>query len=139
MKSKRYWKTIAESFKGLTCQLNFKKGMFREENPYERFQYKELILRDELAIDRTILANERTALAYFRSAMTLIIVGVTFLHFFEKGILPYIGIVSIPCGIAVGTFGFVRYRKMDKAIRTVRRTQNQKTVKNNSNDTVEVT
>ncbi|RPI78969.1 MAG: DUF202 domain-containing protein [Desulfobacteraceae bacterium] len=95
------------------------------ENPYERFQCKELILRDELAIDRTILANERTVLAYFRSALTLIIVGVTFLHFFEKGVLHYIGIVFVPFGLVVGVFGFIRYRKMDKAIRLVRKSLNQ--------------
>ena len=91
------------------------------ENPYERFRSKELILRDELAIDRTVLANERTVLAYFRGALTLVIAGVTFIHFFERGILPYIGIAFIPCGLAVGIFGFMRYRKMDACIRTVRR------------------
>jgi putative membrane protein len=95
------------------------------ENPYERFQCKELILRDELAIDRTILANERTILAYFRSALTLIIVGVTFLHFFERGVLHYFGIVFVPFGLAVGIFGFLRYRKMNRAIRMVRKTLDQ--------------
>ncbi|MFH1079557.1 MAG: DUF202 domain-containing protein [Pseudomonadota bacterium] len=90
------------------------------ENPYERFQREELILRDELAIDRTILANERTALAYFRSALTLVIVGVTLLHFFEKGILLYFGIIFIPCGLAVGGFGIMRYRKMNLSIRIIR-------------------
>lgn len=89
-------------------------------NPYERFQREELILRDELAIDRTLLANERTVLAYFRSSLTLVIVGVTFLHFLEKGILPYIGMVCILFGIAVGIFGFMRYRKMHKSIGVVR-------------------
>ena len=97
------------------------------ENPYERFQREELILRDELAIDRTILANERTVLAYFRSALTLVIVGITFLQFFEKGILPYVGIVFIPCGLAVGVFGFMRYRKMDTSIRIIRRSLSRNT------------
>lgn len=91
------------------------------ESPYKRFQNEELILRDELAIDRTILANERTILAYFRSALTLIIVGVTFLHFSEKGILLYIGLALIPFGLAVGIFGFKRYQKMDRSIRLVRK------------------
>ena len=95
------------------------------ENPYERFQCEDLILRDELAIDRTILANERTVLAYFRSALTLIIVGVTFLHFFEKGVLHYIGIVFVPFGLVVGVFGFIRYRKMNKAILIVRKSLKQ--------------
>jgi len=99
----------------------FIRGMSMSENPYERFRSEELILRDELAIDRTVLANERTVLAYFRGALTLVIAGVTFIHFFERGILPYIGIAFIPCGLAVGIFGFMRYRKMDACIRTVRR------------------
>lgn len=90
------------------------------KNPYENYANKELILRDELAIDRTLLANERTLLAYLRSALALVIVGITFLHFFEAGMLFYVGILFIPCGIAVGTFGAMRYRKMDQAIRFVR-------------------
>ena len=90
------------------------------DNPYERFQQQELILRDELAIDRTILANERTVMAYFRSSLTLIIVGVTFLHFADKGALPYLGFALIPFGLAVGVFGFIRYRKMNQAIRAIR-------------------
>ncbi|MBN1472141.1 MAG: DUF202 domain-containing protein [Syntrophaceae bacterium] len=93
-----------------------------KENPYARFQEEKLILRDELAIDRTILANERTILAYFRSALTLVIVGLTFVHFFEKGILPYIGMAFIPCGLIVGIWGYRRYRKMDASIRLVRKT-----------------
>ncbi len=96
------------------------------ENPYERFQHEELILRDELAIDRTILANERTVLAYFRSSMTLVIVGITFLHLFRDGILPYIGMVCIPFGIALGIFGFMRYRKMHRSISEARVSLNQK-------------
>jgi len=46
-----------------------------DKNPYDRFRRDELILRDVLAIDRTILSNERTVLAYLRSALTLFIVG----------------------------------------------------------------
>jgi len=90
------------------------------QKPYERFHNKELILRDELAIDRTLLANERTVLAYFRGALTLVIVGVTFAHFFDKGLLPYLGILFVPFGVGVGTLGYYRYRKMNKAIRSIR-------------------
>ena len=49
--------------------------------PYQRFLKEELILRDELAIDRTLLANERTLMAYVRLAITLIIAGVSIIHF----------------------------------------------------------
>jgi len=90
------------------------------KNPYERFRGNDLILRDELAIDRTILANERTVLAYLRGAISLILVGITFVHFFETGLLGYVGLACVPFGVGVGIFGYVRYRKMNKAIRNVR-------------------
>ena len=97
------------------------------ENPYGRFQRKELILRDELAIDRTILANERTLLAYLRGTLTLVIAGVTFLHFFDNGLLFYIGVICVPLGLATGIVGSLRYRRMDKRIRTARESgQNDK-------------
>lgn len=90
------------------------------EDPYRRFQSQELILRDELAIDRTLLANERTVLAYLRGSLTLVIAGVTFLHFFDKGILLYVGALCLPLGVAAGILGVLRYRKMDRSIRMVR-------------------
>ena len=95
------------------------------DNPYERFRQNELILRDELAIDRTILANERTILAYLRAALTLVIAGVTFLHFFDAGALYYIGLICVPLGFATGIFGFVRYRKMNRRIRSSRQSLEQ--------------
>ena len=48
----------------------------RRENPYERYAGEKLILRDQLAIDRTILANERTFLSYCRTALALVVTGV---------------------------------------------------------------
>ncbi len=80
-----------------------------------------LILRDKLAIDRTLLANERTLLAYLRSALSLVIVGITFIHFFEFGVLLYLGIVSIPTGLAMAALGIMRYRSMDRSIRAAYR------------------
>jgi putative membrane protein len=49
--------------------------------PYSRFEAAELILRDQLAIDRTLLANERTFLSYLRSGVALLIAGVSIIHF----------------------------------------------------------
>ena len=55
------------------------------DSPYERFDSDDLILRDELAIDRTLLANERTLLAYLRSGVALLIAGVSIIHFSQEG------------------------------------------------------
>jgi putative membrane protein len=91
------------------------------DNQYDRFSKSELILRDELAIDRTILANERTALSYLRGSMALIIAGLTFVHFIEFGLLRYIGMSLIPLGLIAGAIGVRRYRRMNQQIRAIRK------------------
>lgn len=89
--------------------------------PYARFENTELILRDELAIDRTLLANERTLMAYLRSGVALIIAGVTIIHFSQHGWFFVVGIACIPTGVVTGVAGIVRYRRMNNAIGAVRR------------------
>ena len=89
-------------------------------NPYERFSGDELILRDELAIDRTILANERTLLSYLRGAVTLVIAGLSFLHFAAPGLLRGLGLALIPAGLVTGVIGVRRHRAMDRRIRAAR-------------------
>src|SRR5688572_17938811 len=53
-------------------------------NPYSRFTYEELILRDHLAVDRTVLANERTVLSYVRTALALGAAGASLIHFLDS-------------------------------------------------------
>ena len=89
-------------------------------NPYHRFQQTELILRDELAIDRTILSNERTLLAYLRSGVTLLIAGVSIIHFSQQVWFLAVGIACLPGGIATSLIGVMRYRRMHDAIAVVR-------------------
>lgn len=90
------------------------------DTPYSRFEKDELILRDELAVDRTLLANERTLLAYLRSAVALLIAGVSIMHFSQHGWFWTVGICCIPLGILTGVVGIVRFRKMNRAIAIVR-------------------
>ncbi len=87
---------------------------------YSKFDGTELILRDELAIDRTLLANERTLLAYLRSGVTLLLAGVTIMHFSQQGWFWAVGIACLPSGIVAGTIGVIRYKRMNKAISLVR-------------------
>lgn len=89
-------------------------------NPYERFGQTELILRDELAIDRTILANERTFLAYLRSAVALFIAGVSIIHFSSERWFMLVGFLCLPAAILAAAVGLMRFRKMGKAISVVR-------------------
>ena len=87
---------------------------------YSRFEKTKLILRDELAIDRTLLANEQTLLAYLRSAVALFIAGVSIIHFSRQPWFLAVGIACLPGGIMTGLMGIWRYRKMHKAISFVR-------------------
>ncbi|MEI7482530.1 MAG: DUF202 domain-containing protein [Elusimicrobiota bacterium] len=96
-----------------------------KDSHYLRFDGSDLILRDELAIDRTLLANERTLLAYLRSGVTLLIAGVSIVHFSHDSWFLAAGIVCIPAGIAAITVGIFRYRKMDRAIRLIRNKSQQ--------------
>lgn len=90
------------------------------EAPYSRFNSDNLILRDELAIDRTLLSNERTLLAYLRSGVALLIAGATIMHFSTEGWFWVAGLACVPLGIVTGTIGVARYRRMNKAISCVR-------------------
>ena len=88
---------------------------------YSKFDADKLILRDELAIDRTLLANERTLLSYLRSGMALLITGVSIMHFSTQGWFWGVGLTCIPIGIITGIIGVVKFQKFKKAISSVRK------------------
>ena len=83
---------------------------------YENYKNNqdEMILRDHLAIDRTILANERTYLSYMRTVVSFIVAALTLYKLLEgiEGIITAI----ILCGSAVYLFirGKRNYQKVSK-------------------------
>jgi putative membrane protein len=91
-----------------------------KDEPYAKYCGDNLILRDELAIDRTLLANERTLLSYLRSAVALFIAGGTIIHFSTEGWFWVLGLACIPLGIIAGLIGIVRYRRMNQSIAQIR-------------------
>jgi putative membrane protein len=91
------------------------------DDAYIKFRDGELILRDELAIDRTLLANERTLMSYLRSGVALGIAGASIMHFTPSGWFWILGVACIPLGVVVSVIGITRYRTMDQAIRRVRK------------------
>ncbi|MGD9732897.1 MAG: DUF202 domain-containing protein [Desulfamplus sp.] len=76
-------------------------------------------MRDELAIKRTHLANERTLLAYLRSGISLILAGATFIHFSQEIWYKIIGILCIPIGLIVISVGIVRYKNNSRHIESM--------------------
>ena len=77
---------------------------------------RKITLRDHLVFDRTNLANERTFLAYIRTALTLFVSGVSFIQFFTTTIIVIIGWLFIPLGILIFTKGIMNYIERNKKL-----------------------
>jgi putative membrane protein len=89
-------------------------------NPYERFSSDELILRDELAIDRTILANERTLLSYIRTALAFAVTGGGIIKFLDGTLIGLLGAGVIVCAAGIAALGVIRYQHVSRRICTSR-------------------
>jgi putative membrane protein len=72
----------------------------------------QVIAHDRDGIIRTTLANQRTFLAYIRTALTLFVAGVTFVRFFDTLVVVIIGWVFIPLGLATFSVGLWRYNAL---------------------------
>jgi putative membrane protein len=75
-----------------------------------------LILRDHLALERTRLANERTFMAYIRSALYLLIGGLALLQLQEYGDLQWVGITSVSLAAIFSIIGIVRFYQLKKQL-----------------------
>ena len=65
--------------------------------------------RDFLAKDRTHFANERTLLAYWRTSLAFLGIGVFLLKFFFSAHMIIISGISIISGILLFGYGTVRF------------------------------
>jgi putative membrane protein len=68
------------------------------------------VYQEKLAEVRTKQANERTLLAYFRTALTLFVAGLGFIKFFDNIYIELAGWIFIPLGLINLILGIVRYR-----------------------------
>lgn len=85
--------------------------------PEDASNPNELILRDHLARDRTKLANERTLLAYIRTAFMLFVAGPAALKVFkDTPSVVFTAWLFIAVGILVGLFGVWRFVSMRRRI-----------------------
>ena len=72
---------------------------------------KQMILRDYLAMDRTVLANQRTLLAYFRTFIGLIAAGIGIIKLTDEKVLIIIGWIFVLLSPVVLVVGVIQYRK----------------------------
>jgi len=89
-------------------------------DPYARFQTEDLTLRDELAIDRTVLANERTLLAYVRTALGFLVLGLSFHHFLAQVVYHVLGFVFMGIALLLFAFGVTRYLQVRRSLTVAR-------------------
>jgi putative membrane protein len=74
----------------------------------------DLILRDHLALVRTRLANERTLMSYIRSALYLLLGGITLLNlkdYAELHVVGYLALAFCVGLLVIGTGRYVRLRR----------------------------
>lgn len=79
---------------------------------YDRFKGDALILRDQLAIDRTKLANDRTLFSVIHLSLVLLVSGVSIIHFFGGGWWYVIGLALAGSSPVVCILGFLRHRRI---------------------------
>ena len=82
---------------------------------------EELITRDYLAIERTRLANERTFLSYFRTAVVLLSSGIAVLKLEE---ISDLGLFLLLLGPAIMVLGIIRFLYVKRQIKKYYRIKN---------------
>lgn len=92
------------------------------EKPYSSYMqdHKDKILRDYLAIDRTILTNETAFMSYVRTSLTLIAAGATLIKFFDNEWMQFLGWTFVVVGGWLSLHGYSRYREVDTIMHQVK-------------------
>ena len=67
-----------------------------------------------MAIQRTIFANERTLMAYLRTAIALVAGGFAAIKLSHQVYMELIGFTLMPLGVLLATYSFVRYFRKQK-------------------------
>lgn len=92
--------------------------MITKKSIYEKTE-ADLILRDHLAVERTRLANETALLAYLRTSLFLISIGLTFIKIEEFEGIAIIGWICIPFSIILVSFGIFRFVRLNSQMKKI--------------------
>lgn len=80
------------------------------------------LAHDRDGLFRVTLANQRTFLAYLRTALTMFVAGVTFIRFFDSLLLEVVGWVFVPLAVATLVIGVYRYNSLRVRMKRTRKT-----------------
>lgn len=84
------------------------------DDPYLEFEREAMILRDWLALDRTVLANKRTFLAYSRTAIAMAVLGIAFIKLIGHPFFVVSGFLLVFSGVVVFYVGIREYSSNTK-------------------------
>lgn len=92
------------------------------EEPYISYEkdHEQMILRDYLAVDRTMMANETSFMSYIRTALTLIAAGATLIKFFSEPTMQALGWGFIVIGGWLAIHGYNRFHQIDIILHKVK-------------------
>ncbi|MBI4130227.1 DUF202 domain-containing protein [Candidatus Roizmanbacteria bacterium] len=93
--------------------------------------HKQFTVRDDLAINRSVLANERTFLAYLRTSATFLIAGISLLKFFDTWYAQFLGLVLMFGAGFIAVYGIVKYEIMKGLILEEQNAHHAKNITNN--------
>ncbi len=81
-----------------------------------------MILRDYLALDRTILANKRTILAYFRTFIGLVASGTGMIKLVATPVITVIGYVFIILAFPLMITGIIEFLRVSRSLSRIVKT-----------------
>ena len=89
----------------------------------------EMILRDYLALDRTVLANERTLLSYLRTFIGTFSAGIAMVKLFDAYLINVIGYIFAAVSPLFIVLGAIRYAQISGKLKTIdKAAKNEKAV-----------
>lgn len=75
-------------------------------------------IRDQMSIQRTIFANERTLMAYLRTAIALVAGGFATIKFSHLFYINLLGVGLMGLGLFMAFYSFMRYLHKQKLIKS---------------------
>ena len=87
----------------------------------EQAKQQSLDLRDCLALERTSLANERTFFAYARTAIMVLITGVSAFKLFPGILIIFIGgLIAVVLSVVLFFIGLKKYLRRYRSLSTMK-------------------
>ena len=98
--------------------------------PYDDYDKKEMVLRDFLAMDRTVFAGTRTFLGYIRVTLTLIIATLIFIRVFNGYVEDHLFYLGFILALIILAAGISLYLKIKIHYKNLQKTEITKAANN---------